>query len=139
MSITPTNQTSVKSMNKKVSAGIKVAICAGLTMFAACAIAQTSMGQGLAAGEIAANGSKSASSIYKFMMDAAMLIGLFVVIGGLWMVNQSKKDEGRTKMSTGWFMVIIGSLLLAVPFVIASSQRTLSGDTVMRQNPTTIR
>lgn len=128
-----------KSLGGKASVAIKAAICAGLTFFAASAIAQTAMGQGLSVGEIAANGSKSATNIYKFLMDGAMLLGVFVAIGGLWMVNQSKKDEGRTKMSTGWFAVLIGSLLIVVPFVIASSQRTLGGDTVMRQNPTTIR
>lgn len=112
----------------------------GLTLLAgAGAYAQASFGQGLSIGEMARNGSNNAQGIYNLILDGAMLLGAALVAGGLWTINQSKKDEGRTKASNGWVAILVGAFMVAVPFVIASGQKTVAGDVTVRQNPGTIK
>lgn len=127
----------MKTMNKKIIRGVATAV-AGMLLVAG-AYAEVSYGQGLSIGDMAKNGSKNAQGIYQLFLDGAQLMGAFLVIVGLWTINQSKKDEGRTKASNGWVAILIGAFLVAVPFVIASGQKTVAGDTTVRQNPGTIK
>lgn len=119
----------------------RIAILGGIAAAAFCApqmaLAAFSTAGGLSAGEIAQNVSRSSSGIYAMLNDGAMLLGFVLVLLGLWMFYQSKKDEGRTKMSYALTAVIIGSLMIFIPFVIESTGKTLGGSTNLRQAPTT--
>lgn len=127
----------MKTVNRKIIRGAATALV-GMLLVAG-AYAQVTYGQGLSIGDMAKNGSKSAQGLYQLLLDGSQLLGVMLVIGGLWIVNQSKKDEGRTKASNGWVAILIGAFMVAVPFVIASGQKTVAGDTTVRQNPGTIK
>lgn len=92
---------------------------------------------GISFGDIAANASKSTAGVFNLMNDGAMVLGFFLVLLGLWLFYQSKQDDGRTKKSHAAAAVVIGTLMIFIPFVIESTGKTLGGGAIMRQAPTT--
>lgn len=101
------------------------------------AFAQFSTTNGISLGDAAANASKSTTGIWALLNDMALLIGFCLVLLGLWLLYQSKKDEGRTKMSHAVVSIVIGTLMIFIPFVIESTGKTIGGSTNLRQVPTT--
>ena len=93
---------------------------------------------GISIGEAAMNASKSTPGIWQLLNDAALLFGFGLVLLGLWLFYQSKKDEGRTKMSHAFVSIVIGTLMIFIPFVIESTGKTFGGSKNLQQVPTSV-
>jgi hypothetical protein len=78
-------------------------------------------------GGMAQNGSQALSGLYGLAMNAALVLGVFLSLLGLWLLYQNKKDDGRTKASHGIVALVIGALMIFLPSVIEGVGATAFG------------
>lgn len=102
------------------------------------ALAQISTANGISIGDAAKNASGSTKGIWALMNDFALLMGFCLVLLGLWLFYQSKKDQGNTKMSHAFTSIVIGTLMIFIPFVIASTGKTIGGSSNLESVDTSV-
>lgn len=90
-------------------------------------------------GGMAKNASNSLSGIYGLIMNVALTIGIFLVMLGLWLMYQNRKDEGRTKMTHAFTSMVVGALMIFLPSVIEGTAATAFGTGTAKQAPSTMR
>ena len=79
-------------------------------------------------GTMACNANKEMHGALDLLMNGALVFGVGLTLGGLWLLYQNKKDEGRTKASHGVVSLLVGAAMVFLPTVIEGTAATVFGD-----------
>lgn len=78
-------------------------------------------------GGMANNASTSMTGVYGMISNGALVGGIGLATTGIYLLYQSKKDEGRTKMTQGAAALVAGALMVFMPSMIEGVAATTFG------------